>query len=95
MGKAKSVICKDMEHCYICGFSYVDIHHIFYGTANRKLSDEYGYVVPLCRRHHTGDEGVHFNKLLDTNLKGLAQEHFERIHGTRKCFIEVFGKSYL
>lgn len=95
MGKAKSVIFKDMNHCFICGSSYVQVHHIFYGVANRKISDEYGYIAPLCAEHHTGNNGVHFNKHLDLHLKHIAQEHFEKIHGSRKCFIEKFGKSYL
>jgi len=95
MGKTKSVIFKDMEHCFVCGSSRVQVHHIFYGTANRKISDRYGYVVALCQEHHTGTQGVHFNKPLDMHLKKLAQEHFEGLYGARNEFIKTFGKSYL
>ena len=95
MGKTKSSVIIDMEHCIVCGKPYPQIHHIFFGTANRKLSDKYGYVVPLCADHHTGDNGVHFNKAMDSYFKGLAQYHFERNHGSREDFRRVFGKSYL
>jgi hypothetical protein len=91
----KSVIFDDMEHCFVCGQPYPQHHHIFGGTANRKVSDRYGYIAPLCREHHTGNAGVHFNKPLDLHLKKLAQKHFEGEFGARNEFIKVFGKSYL
>lgn len=94
MGK-KSVIIEDMEHCYICNSPYVQIHHVFFGVANRKISDKYGYIVPLCQEHHTGSAGVHFNKDLDLHLKKLAQKHFEAEFGARNVFRGVFGKSFL
>ena len=84
-----------MEHCFVCESPYVQVHHILYGTANRKISDKLGYVAPLCQEHHTGSTGVHFNKALDLHLKKLAQEHFEANLGTRSEFISTFGKSYL
>ncbi len=91
----KSVIFEDMEHCMVCGNSCVQVHHILFGTANRKKSDRYGYVAPLCAEHHTGSHGVHFNKVIDIYLKRLAQNHFEANIGTRNEFIKEFGKSYL
>ena len=95
MGKAKSVIFEDMEYCWECGRPHPHIHHIFGGVANRKISDKYGYVVPLCQEHHTGNKGVHFDKDFDLFLKRMAQEHFERNHGNREDFIKTFGRSYL
>lgn len=95
MGKAKSAVVSDMEHCFVCGNPNIEIHHIFFGTANRKISDEYGYVVPLCPIHHRGDKGAHFDSGLDGTLKKMAQTHFEYIHGSREFFIKTFGKSYL
>lgn len=79
----------------MCGKNHPEIHHIFFGTANRMWSDIYGYVVPLCREHHTGNSGVHFNKDLDLHLKCKAQEHFEANIGTVVDFRAIFGKSYL
>lgn len=94
MGK-KSAIVNCMKNCFVCGSPYVQMHHIFYGTANRKISDRYGYIVPLCQEHHTGQTGVHFDKQFDLALKELVQKHFEKNHGTREDFRNVFGKSYL
>lgn len=95
MGKTKSVIYEDMTHCLVCGSPYIQVHHIFYGTANRKISDRLGYIAPLCQEHHTGPTGVHFNRLHDEILKRQAQEHYEANTGTREDFISLFGKSYI
>lgn len=96
MGKTKSVIAKYMGRCYVCGNPHPHIHHIFFGTANRKISDKYGYVVPLCAYHHNmSNEGVHFDKYFDDYLKRMAQRHFEENHGSREDFIKTFGRSYL
>ena len=91
----KSMIVEDLEHCLICGSPYVHIHHVFYGTANRKISDRMGLIVPLCQEHHTGNTGVHFNMELDLKLKRMAQEYFENHYGCREVFIRTFGRSYL
>lgn len=97
MGKTKSIIVDCMDNCFVCGSPYVEVHHVMYGNANRKLSDKYGLIVPLCQEHHRGQTGVHFkpNEGLDLHLKKLAQKHFEAHFGARNEFIRVFGKSYL
>ena len=94
MGK-KSVIYDCMDNCIVCGSPYVEIHHIFYGNANRKISDRMGYLLPLCKEHHTGSTGIHFDKAFDIEIKKDAQKHFEAHYGPRNEFIKVFGKSYL
>ena len=94
MGRTESVIFKN-DTCFLCGLPYTETHHIFHGTANRKISDRYGYVVRLCPKHHTGDAGVHFNRELDLFFMKKAQEHFEKNHGSRQDFIKVFGKSFM
>lgn len=72
----KSIIQKEKE-CYICKNTFVEEHHIFYGTANRKLSEKYGLKVWLCPYHHRGTvNGVHFNKELDGKLRKVAEEKF-------------------
>ena len=92
---AKSIIVDCMDNCFVCGSPYTEVHHVIYGTANRKLSDKYGLVVPLCHEHHRGQTGVHFNRDFDISLKKLAQEKFNAVYGANKSFIKVFGKSYL
>lgn len=92
----KSVIQKQ-KVCLVCNTSYnLHEHHIFGGTANRRMSEKFGLKVFLCARHHNmSNEGVHFNKELDLSIKQLGQKYFERRYGTREYFIEKFGKSYL
>ena len=93
--KAKSIIVESMDNCFVCGSPYVEVHHIMYGTANRKLSDKYGLIIPLCQEHHRGQTGVHFKRDLDIYLKKLAQEKYNSVYGTDRSFLEVFGKNYL
>lgn len=81
--------------CIICGSPYTQIHHIFGGTARRKISDRYGFVVPLCQEHHTGRTGVHQNRDLDLKLKREAQEYYEQHYGSRTDFIQEFGKGWI
>ena len=84
-----------MDNCFVCGSPYTEVHHVIYGTANRKLSDKYGLIVPLCHEHHRGQTGVHLNRDFDISLKKLAQEKFNTVYGANKSFLGVFGKNYL
>lgn len=92
----KSVLQAEKE-CLVCKrTTNLHVHHVLYGTANRKKSEQYGYKVYLCPYHHDmSDAGVHFNKPLDIALKTMAQKHFEENHGNRTDFIREFGKSWL
>ena len=79
----------------MCGNPHVAEHHIFYGSANRKKSEEYGLKVYLCGPHHNlSNDGVHFNPTLDLLLKKFAQKKFEEKYSHEK-FMEVFHKNYL
>ena len=90
----KSVFTEDLEHCYICGKPREHLHEIIYGK-NRKNSIKYNFVIPLCVNHHTGKDGIHFNKVLDLYYKRLCQIYFENNIGNRIEFIKIFGRSYL
>lgn len=89
---------KGCKTCYACGREGIDLeeHHIFYGTANRRLSEKYGLKVHLCIPCHRGSRtGVHEgNAELDHKLKIVAQKTFEQKYSHEK-FMEVFGKNYL
>ncbi len=91
----KSIIQKDKE-CLVCGSWNIEEHHIFFGQANRKLSEKHGLKVWLCPTHHRGTIGVHGRDghKLDIELKELGQKAFEWKH-TREEFIKIFGKNYL
>lgn len=92
----KSLI-QEGKYCYVCGReSALHKHHIFYGTANRRLSEEDGAYCYLCAMHHNGGNwGVHFNKPLDIKLKKRCQQAWEEHNGNREDFINRYGKSWL
>lgn len=91
----RSIISNERE-CLVCGLTYnLHKHHIFYGTANRKLSEQYGCWCYLCARHHNmSNSGVHFDKGLDKNLKEFAQKKFNEVY-PELDFKQIFGKNYL
>ena len=89
-----SVFTDDLEHCILCGKPREHLHEIIYGK-NRINSIKYNFVIPLCANHHTGKDGIHFNKDLDLYYKRLCQIYFENNIGNRIEFIKIFGRSYL
>ena len=94
---AKSII-QSKKECYITGSIYnLHKHHIFEGTANRKLSEKYGLWIYLrADWHNLSTYGVHFNKELDIKLKKVAQKKWQEYYNkTKEDFIKIFGKSYL
>ena len=82
--------------CLVCGTNQnIHIHEVFYGSANRKKSIQYGCCVCLCAKHHNmSNEGVHFNKKLDNELKQLMQKRFKEVYPD-KNFLKIFGRNYL
>lgn len=85
------------KECYFCHTTQnLECHHIFFGTANRRISEFRGFKVWLCNRHHTGGpDAVHRNRESDLCLKEMAQFYYEENVGSRESFIAEFGKSYL
>ena len=97
---SNSILCGKEKVCFICNAFAptfpIHKHHVIHGTANRKLSEQYGLWVYLCDKHHNmSNDGVHNNFPFDVVLKKYAQEKFEQVHGDRADFIRIFGKSYL
>lgn len=102
----KSVFPQDEGHCFLCDhfgdydkYTYLEEHHIFGGSSNRKKSEKYGLKVKLCIKHHRGNvngnkEAVHFNKEMADILHRIGQKKFEETH-TRDQFRQEFGKSWL
>lgn len=93
---AKSIL-QNRKESFLSGATYnLEEHHIFFGTANRKISEKYGLKVWLTTEEHRGTYGVHgkYGKLLDKQLKKVAQKKFEETH-TREEFIKLIGKNYL
>lgn len=89
-------ILQDKKECYICKTTQgLHSHHIYGGVANRKISEQNGFKVWLCGKHHNlSNEGVHFNRELDLYLKRTCQEKFEQTH-SRNDFYKLIGRNYI
>ena len=91
---AKSIISNERQ-CYLCGKTVnLEKHHIFGGTANRKISERLGLWVYLCHNCHTGKNGAQYNKEKNLRLKQDAQRAYEKTH-TRDEWVKWIGKNYL
>lgn len=90
-----SLLSNDKK-CYICGATYsLHRHHIFFGSANRKLSEQDGCWVYLCPAHHNGSNcSPHYNRKIDLWLKEECQIAWEGVYGTRQDFIKRYGRNY-
>lgn len=94
----KSIMPDGDKFCAACGSRCnLERHHIFFGAANRKLSEEDGLTVMLCAEHHRGNTGVHGgNRRLDLDLKAAAQYMYMSHYGkTLDEFIQRYGKNYM
>lgn len=90
----KSIIhTTNTDCCYICGQWATDVHHVIHGTANRKLADEDGLTVKLCRRCHTL---LHDKGNMDKELQKIGQRAWMNHNGASvEDFIKRYGKNYL
>lgn len=95
----RSIIQEDNTYCYICGrnanFEPLDSHHVYFGIANRKLSETYGLKIYI--HHNTCHlNGIHKNSQLDKKIKAEVQEKaMEYYNWSIEDFIKIFGKNYL
>lgn len=82
--------------CHICNrYDHLQEHHVFFGTANRKVSDKNGFTVYICYDCHQGSpQAVHNCRETDLMLKREAQEKYEETH-TREDFMKLIGRNYL
>lgn len=92
---AKSILQTE-KRCFLCGSqTWLEEHHIFEGTANRKISEKNGFKVYLCHYcHNEPPKGVHFNRANNLKLKRACQRKYEETH-TREDFMRLIGKNYL
>lgn len=91
---SKSILQSEKE-CYFCGAVVgLEEHHIFAGTANRKISEKFGLKVFLCKRHHTGKNGAQYDRDMNLQLKQEAQRKFEQIY-SHELWMETIRKNYL
>ena len=91
----ESIIQRKKE-CYVCRKQgELHYHHVF-GGSNRNLSEKYGMKVWLCPDHHNmSDRGVHFDRMLDLEIKCDCQDEWIKSGKSKKEFMQVFGKWWL
>lgn len=80
-----------MKYCEICGRAYAtDTHHLI-GGSTRKLCDEDGLTLAICRDCH---EFIHKYPTAATMSKMLGQAIYEKDH-TREQFRRRYGRSWM
>jgi hypothetical protein len=93
--KIQKIKMQERRECWVSKRTDgLQLHHVIHGNGKRKLSDKYGLTVWLRPEWHTGNQGVHFNPVLDMELKQEAQRRFEQVYGHEKWMAE-FGRDYL
>ena len=95
MKKHESIITDDWEYCFLCKVKGKERradheHHCICGMSNRKLSDKYHLVVPLCWECH---DNIHQKNEDRRYLEVLAQERFEQVY-PEENFLKIFGRNY-
>lgn len=91
------MITEYMDNCLFCRRQKQDIHHLCFGTANRRISDKDELVIPVCREHH---DLLHKHDKISKVIGQLAYERDRCSEGcsvekARKMFIDRYGKNYL
>lgn len=99
MKRLKSIFTDDMDTCYFQKRTDgIERHHIF-GAANRKRSEEYGFVIPLHYSIHPNGAGCQLSmderKDLDVLLKQECQKWFLEHIGGMDRWMKEFGRNYL
>jgi hypothetical protein len=97
---------QEPGQCFFCNLegdyryhTYLQEHHIFFGTANRKISEKYGLKVYLCDAHHRAnftskENAVHFNKKNNDRLRAVAQKAFEEKYSP-ELFWKLFQENWI
>ena len=75
----KSIITKYDGFCIICGCPTTTTHHLIEGVANRKISDKFGLICPLCDNHHNlTNNSVHLNPAMQAMGHIIGQLAYEK-----------------
>ena len=93
----KSIIQSEKE-CYITKTtSNLQEHHVFNGTANKKLSEKYGLKIWLHQDWHNDTSySIHGDQSLDDKIKAEIQQKAMDYYGwSVEDFIRIFGKNYI
>lgn len=94
------MITKYSEYCVLCGYPNVEEHHLICGTGKKRVADEYGLTIPVCRKCH---DKLHASPEAMKMCKIAGQLAFEKQmvakgeseDEAREHFRSRFSKSYL
>ena len=100
------MITKFDELCIICNKKATDVHHLIPGTSGRRLADEDGLTIPLCRCCH---DQIHRDNKMLVLTKIIGQLAWERDYLIKKyelpfddletecrvAFTERYSKGYI
>lgn len=99
MGRTKMSIILNEDCCIRCGKTQnLHVHHVFYGTANRKCSDEDGCVIKLCSTCHSAVHNPRneVDREFAEAIKKIVQKIWmDTYKKSTEDFIKRYGKSYL
>lgn len=91
-------IMQDEKVCFITeGTQNLHKHHVYFGSGQRKISEDNGFWCYLTGYLHNQSEvGVHGRDghQLDLFLKKCCQTAYEET-GTRERFMQIVGRNYL
>ena len=93
-------ITEYTKYCALCGKPTNEEHHLIFGAALRKLADDDGLYIPICRDCHNN---IHNNSTAAKLSKMLGQVCYEsnynahkgEIVDAREKFRARYGISYL
>lgn len=100
MKELYSIFTDNMNKCFVTGMETgIERHHIFEGMQGfKKISEEYGFIVPLHRSVHPNGAFRTDNNWVDLDhwLKRKCQEYFIEVAqiGSREEWYTLFGKFY-
>ena len=88
------------KYCAFCGTPTTEFHHLCFGGALRKLSDDDNLVLPICRECHNEIHNIpiasKLSKMLGQSLYELNENaHKKEILDAREKFRKRYGRSYL
>lgn len=90
----KSILTDNLDICFFCGKPRQQIHHVM-NAANKKKSEKYGLLLPVCALCHYLIHNNSSDKELNMlAVRRLGQRRFEELY-SRDLWIKEFGKNYL
>ena len=90
----KSILTDNWDVCYFCHGPKQHVHHIM-NSANKKKSEKYGLLIPVCFKCHAQIHDNSTQKELNMlAVRRIGQKKFEELY-SRELWMKEFSKNYL